>query len=592
MNLTGSRGSTDDAGSPASPSGISVFSPGGVDQVQTPFTLPGSDHSSPTFNSSPASTPVEKEQLQPPDPEKIETSVITVSTEGVSATEPSPEVSPEEEDDDFNDLSMQPYFREFSPHDQVDPFNQLPVRVSSQIHLVLQHGLKIYRFSGNNYKLAYLPEHIRDNINQFPIADVIQRSIHQPHHLYAFLACLSIRMQKIFREDIQEQAPISFRRHASHHLRKELIKSGKTGVVDRHTILDILFLVVSETATGEYESARKHLRVVAKLYHLLDLTQHFDHWISESCAHVDNQLALSTGKPPTLPQDFDPGPLLPERRAALQREIRWLLQSGVSSGCWHPSPVSLTVRAAPLGLRDAIADLSRTMDLRMGSMFDHGLRKGMFSDALAGIVTDIVECVAIAKVVWLSPVAVCFDAEWLCRKARAVLRRLLKLAPENNIGPLDVVGKCMEVVRCTLLILMAHACTMIGFQTARLNVLKLQNALAFALKSWAPALGLTPELERVDNHPLPALVQDQLSHILFNTMVGVFAADLPGYEGTETFFMVRVLNLCNLLGIHSYDDLREHMVKFLYSPVLQEPSVLKVAAKLEAREHMRPRASL
>lgn len=509
---------------------------------------------------------------------------------------PSIELAPtplrDAEEDDFNDLSVQPYFRNFSPHDQIDPFNQLPVRISSQIHQVLQHALKIYRFSGNNYKLAYLPGHIRDNINHFPIAEVVQRSISQPHHLYAFLACLSIRMQKVFREEIQEQAPLVFQRHASHHLRKELIRSGRDGGLDSNTILDILFLVVSETATGAYDSARKHLEVVAKLYHLLDPSVHMDHWISESCAHVDNQLALSTGNRPILPQDFDPGPLLPERRAALQRELQWLVESGINSGFWSPSPVSLTVRAPPLGLRDAIAGLSQTMDLRMGLMYETGLRQGLFSPVFASIVTDIVECVKIAKVVWLSPVAVCFDAEWLCRKARAVLRHLLKIAPENNIGPSDVVGKCMEAVRCTLIIMMAHACTLIGFQTAKLNVLKLQNSLAFALKHWAPPLGLTLELAPLGDEPVPPSIRDHLGHILFTCMVGVFSANLPGYEETEAFFMDRAVNLCKLLDIRSFGDLQNHMVKFLYSPVLQEQSVLKVAAKLESIEPKRHRASV
>lgn len=516
----------------------------------------------------------------------------------IRTTEIGPTIHPtlhpieDEDEGNFNDLSVQPHFRHFSPQDQVDPFNQLPVRINSQIHLVLQHALKIYRFSGNNYKIAYLPEHIRDNINQFPIADVVQRSVARPHRLYAFLACLSIRMQKIFREDIQEQAPLRFQRNASHHLRKELMKNGKEGDLDRHTILDILFLVVSETATGAYDSARKHLQVVAKLYYLLDTSQHLDHWISESCAHVDNQLALATGNHPVLPQDFDPGPLLPERRAALQRELRWLIDSGINSGSWYPSPSSLSVRAAPLGLRDAIADLSKTMDLRMGSMYEQGLRVGLFNAQYASIVTDIVECVKIAKVVWLSPVAVCFDAEWLCRKARAVLRQLLKIAPENDIGPLDVVGKCMEAVRCTLLIMMAHACTLIGFQTARQNVLKLHNALAFALKHWAPAMGLTQELAPANANPVPPMLRDHLGHILFTNMVGVFSAEAPGYEATEAFFTERALNLCSILDIHNFNDLQDHMVKFLYSPVLQEASVLRVAAKLEAREHLRPRASV
>jgi hypothetical protein len=482
---------------------------------------------------------------------------------------------------DFNDLPIRPYFNAFAPNDQIDPFNQLPVRINNQVHQVLQHALRIYPYAGNNYKLAFLPNHIRANIRQFPIAEVVQSAVTNSAHLFSLLACISVRLQKAFQESIPGDVPKLFQEHASHHLHKELIKSSKSGVVDRTVILDILFLVVGEIGTGDYESARKHLEVVSGLYHLLDVRQNLDFWISESCAHVDNQLALSSGSHPIFPQSFDPGPLLPERRAALRRELQWLVDRALDPQPYYPSPVALTVRAPPRGLRDAVADFARGMDLRMGTMFDVALKVGAFTPAIAPIVSDILDCVAIAKVVWLSPMAVCFDAEWLCRKARAAMRRLLVMAPENNIGPLDVLGKCMEVVRCTLLIVMSHACTLIGFQTAKLNVVKLQNALAFALKFWSPVLGLTAELVKVDDRPIDDITKLQLSHIVYNAMVGLFSADLPGYESTQEFFMVRILNACKLLNIRSYHDLREHMVLFLYSPTLQEKSLVRVAERLE-----------
>lgn len=161
-----------------------------------------------------------------------------------------------------------------------------------------------------------------------------------------------------------------------------------------------------------------------------------------------------------------------------------------------------------------------------------------------------------------------------------MLRRLLVIAPENNIGPLDVVGKCMEAVRCTLLIVMSHACTLIGATTAKLNVVKLQNALAFALKFWCPPMGLTPNMEATDERYTYPLVQFSIGHILYDSMVGVFSADIPGFESTYEWFMQKVLNSCKLLGIKNAHDLREHMVQYLYSPVLQEKSIAQAAARL------------
>lgn len=573
-----------DAFSPDSPSAGSVWSPSYAAQTPTPISLNTSDSSSPADSSSPSATSPDEPTLTSKTPPELvveskeQTPVVVEAVHRPdTATQPATE---SEVVDDFNDLSLRPYFREFSPHDQIDPFNQLPVRISSQIHEVLQQALKIYRYAGNNYKLAHLPPVIGKNINQFPIADVVQRAVTQPYHLYAFLACISIRMQNIFAAELGD-APRVFQQHASHHLRKRLMACSKNGGVDKHTLLDILYLIVSETATGAHEEARQHLKVVADLYYLLDTTQHFDFWVSETCAHVDNQLALSTGKPLIFPHTFDPGPLLPERRAALHRELYWLYNNAVQPREHYPSPISLVVPAPPRGLRDAIADFADNLDLRMGFMFDHALKLGLFTPLLAPIVNDIVECAAIAKVVWLSPQAVCFDAEWLCRKARAAMRMLLKIAPENNIGPLDVLGKCMEVVRCTLLIVMSHACTLIGFQTAKLNAVRLHNALAFALKYWAPALGLTTEMIPLDDRPVPHVVKIQFGHILFNSMIGLFSADLPGYEETHEFFMVRILNTCKLLDIRNYHDLRNHMVNYLYSPILQDKSLLQVSARLE-----------
>ena len=88
-----------------------------------------------------------------------------------------------------------------------------------------------------------------------------------------------------------------------------------------------------------------------------------------------------------------------------------------------------------MGLTDAIADLSATLDVRMGSQFVQALKMGALPGSIGQVVADLIDCIEIAKVVWLSPLAVCFDAEWLCRKARAVLRALLAIAPEHNIGP-------------------------------------------------------------------------------------------------------------------------------------------------------------
>lgn len=468
----------------------------------------------------------------------------------------------------------------FSPltFDAVDPFGQVPVRMTESMHQVLQTTLQIYPMTGNNYKLRHLPKHMRTSINQFPIQHVVRASVFKEHHLYALLAAISSRLHQ-FTGGPDPHAPRLFRAAAARHLREELLKSSKDGTMDKHTILDILFLCVSEMSHQEYDSARTHLNYITKLFWKLDMNDHFDFWISETAAHVDNQLSLSTGKQPVLPYDFDPGPMLPERMAMLKRELNNLLAQGASPRIWLPRPASLSISNPPPVLRDAISDLASTLDLRMGSKFELGLKIGIFNAEMSKIIRDLLDCVNIAKVVWLSPLAVCFDAEWLCRKARAVLRALLAIGPERRIGPLDMVGKCMESCRLALLIMMSHACTLIGFQTARTNVYRLQKAMAWALDIWAPFVGLTPECKSLDGRQPDSIAHVQLGFVLWSNMIGVWSSP---EDDIESFFLVRATNLCRVLDVKTYEELNDHLSQYLYSKTLQEPSLRKVIARLDA----------
>ena len=465
----------------------------------------------------------------------------------------------------------------FSPIDGVDPFGQMPVKLSEGYHAMLQHSLRIYQYAGNNYKLAFLPQHLRSGINQFPITRVVQQSVQKPHHLYSLMATIAIRTKHIYGSNLGDESPESFRDKSAHHIRKELMRNSKTGKVDKQTILDICFLSVSEMSYQQYESARTHMKVVAKLMPLLDTREHFDFWISETAAHVDNQLALLSGGRPVIPFSFDPGPMLPERMVTLKRELGRMYEQGVSLQL--PSPLALRVAKTPLGMRDAIAELASDFDLRMGSRFEYGLKMGIFDRRMGRIISDLTDCIAIAKVVWLSPLAVCFDAEWLCRKSRACLRSLLTIAPENNIGPLDVLGKCMEGARISILIMLSHACTLMGPQTARLNVRRLRQAMDFALTLWCQAFGLTSELVIIEAGRLTSFATDQLGFILWSAIVGVASATED--PETERFFIVRCCNMCKILGIRSFDDLQNHMVQLMYSKTLLEPSVRRVAQYLE-----------
>ncbi len=550
-----------EASTPASPFATDITPTDAGSEDVTPITSHGG--SSATSNS-PVSSP---ERNDNDDPAKPLFGVTNFEREQPMDVAVDPQITPAPRRDAF------------SPADGVDPFGLLPIKINEHLHAALQHALQIYPYSGNNYKLAFIPQHLRASMNQFPITQVVHQSVYQEHHIYSLLATISCRMAGVFGRPMNGMTPAMYRQKATHSLRMELSRNAHSGNLDKHTILDILFLCVSEMWYKDYESAYSHLAVVGKLYHVLDTNQHFDFWISETAAHIDNQLALATGRRPVLPYDFDPGPLLPERMAALKRELKYLVESGPAKSCHLPSPTKLAVPSAPLGLKDAIADLAATLDFRMGTKFEWGLKIGVFSGRMGQIVQNLVDCVAIAKVVWLSPHAVCFDAEWLCRKARAVMRALLAAAPENTIGPQGLLGKCMEAARMSLLIMMSHACTMLGFQFARTNVVRLQKAMAFALSQWCEVVGLTQECAKQPGADIAEFSLIQLEFILFSIMVGVWsAAEAPEIE---EWFLVRAVNICRIHGIHNYSDLQQHQVSFLLSKTLQDASIRKVAALLE-----------
>jgi hypothetical protein len=490
---------------------------------------------------------------------------------------------PPDDEDSALELSSPVYRANFTSYDCIDPFGCTPVRITPKIHTILQYTLRIYPYAGNNYKLAFLPKHVRSTITQFPIGDVVQRSVYKEHHLYSLMAAMLARMKHVFVVSPTGDDPQAIRAQATQYLRKELVRCARTGDVDKQTILDLCFLCVNEMSYGRFEAVRRHLTIVGKLLPLLDTSVVLDRWISETAAHVDNQYALSTGRRPVIQYTFDPGPMLPERMAILRREAHNLKYYG------YPNPTALIIPRGPdgsLGHTDALADLAATLDVRMGSQLVRGLKFGAFPGSMARVVQDLIDCIEIAKVVWLSPLAVCFDAEWLCRKARAVLRALLAIAPERNIGPMSLMCKCTEVARLCLLILMTHACTLIGFQTAKSTVVRLKSAAEYALKHWCPAIGWTEDcVPIVPGSRLDAFCELQAGFVLWAMFIGCWAGEnLPECD----YFMDRAVNISLYFGYSTYDDLHNHLVGYIYSKSLQEKGVRAAAKRLETHRLRNP----
>ncbi|RVX66517.1 hypothetical protein B0A52_09802 [Exophiala mesophila] len=491
------------------------------------------------------------------------------------------ENSSSDEDAEALILSATVHRTSFSPKVGMDSFGAGNIHITSSIHSVLQHLLQIYAYSGNNYKIAHLPIQLQKSMPQFPIQTVVQRSVYKEHHLYSLIAAATARMKHVWYEGSPAGDPREVYRIAVRHLRKELLDNARTGMVDKQTLMDLVFIIVSETQYGLFDEARKHLQVIARLHHLLDPNIYLDHWISESTAHVDNQLALMTGQPPVLPFDFDPGPMLPERLNMLKREARRVLTYG------YPSPTThLMAHHPPQKFNDVMQNLSRTLDHRMGTKLSGGIRAGVFAGHFGKSVADLVDCIEIAKVVWLSPIAVCFDAEWLCRKARSVLRSLLAMSPAldpaSYARPMSLYTKCTEALRQTIILMLTYACTVIGHQTAQANVVKFRDACAEAFTYWTPSVSWS--LDCGSNDPFRKLTpfeHTQAGLALWSVLIGVWVAtDCPR---EEEWFLTRAVNLCTYFGYKTYDDLNAHMSQYMYSRTLQEASIRRAVHAIQAR---------
>lgn len=226
---------------------------------------------------------------------------------------------------------------------------------------------------------------------------------------------------------------------------------------------------------------------------------------------------------------------------------------------------------------------------------------------LAPVLRDILDVLTVAKCVWRTPNATKRDADWMCKRARALVHRLLLLPANPFFGHKTISARKAEVLRIALLLILIRCTNRVAFRSARPNMRRLQHALNAIDKDWSSkttSLGTEAEmtgsfqsqpqppaspfssywsspLNEPLGQPLRNLHSKQYNEnalLLWALMTGHFNAQ---GEPEESWFLERAPYVAEThLGIHDYDGLDDFMSQYFYSRTRQQQSLTIVALHL------------
>jgi hypothetical protein len=423
----------------------------------------------------------------------------------------------------------------FSEGDCIDPFSVTAVPIGKEIQTILQYYLALSIPA--TYKAESLPEnHAKGSLSLThrhspTVRQVVHGALFNKMHMYALLTATAGRMKYVSRVGLpKDNSAEAFIQKAIASIRVYL-KSCADSIVDKQVIMDVFFLCVCEWYLQNYDAALMHLAAVGHLMKSLDLTSKFDQYIQETACHNDVFLSIETLTPPLFPLTWDVPPLT---------AVQWV---------------------------QIYTELSVFPEYRrMGGGFTSVLSQHVFSPAMEAIFTELMIWTDVAQYTWICKTATKADAEWMSRKGKAMLHRLLSI-PAISSKDLTVPPprRKEECCRFVLIILLSYISTQMAWRSGKMNVARLKTALWNVDRDWG---------------------SESLNHMLLWVLIcGTFAA-----EGTtdEEWFVSRVLQVARILEVRSYDKLEEVMCQFFYSSKLQHANVRKLTDRILKEERKAP----
>jgi hypothetical protein len=127
---------------------------------------------------------------------------------------------------------------------------------------------------------------------------------------------------------------------------------------------------------------------------------------------------------------------------------------------------------------DILSDASTTMDFSLGSGLERALEANVIQPDLAFILEDLLDVVTVAKHVWRTPNGTRDDADWMCKRARAVCHRLLAIPSQLPFPETSAHAAKTEALRLALLLMVTRCTNRMTFRSAQPNMRRLQRALS------------------------------------------------------------------------------------------------------------------
>ena len=497
----------------------------------------------------------------------------------------------------------------YTPGSGVDPFSATPLPISGNAEALIKYHMVIGSTGAHVDKVEVLPPHLQP-VNQYNrVVDTMMRDCMQNTlKLTSLLMIMSARMVHLSRIPLVGSAqPEHYMQMTLTSVRQRMLECQQKGLrADPSLVQNIHALALAAWICRHFEEASTHIRAAKSLLSLLDMNNNYHAYTVQGLVNIDKMIAIETGWLPEFPLMFDPGPLAPSRLALITEEIANVVKGRVQPSIFPRSPVPRAVNLSNALMShqvDILADASTILDFKLGRGFELVLAADFICPALASILRDTLDCVTVAKYVWRASSATREDAEWLCRRMRAICHRLLLLPAEAPFAESSILASKDEALRLALLLIVLRCTNRMAFRSAQPNMRRLQRALCGIDTNWRPLSSVsrspsqTPGFEgKAQNHLLSATSfqyvpnpsgttsssssggYDENALLLWTLMTGHFNAQ---GEPESAWFLLRAAFVARQhLGILDYKGLEEFMTDFLFSKTQQRHSLEAVALYL------------
>ncbi|EXJ56106.1 hypothetical protein A1O7_09037 [Cladophialophora yegresii CBS 114405] len=463
-------------------------------------------------------------------------------------------------------------------------------------------------------KTEVLPPHLQPARRYANLRDIALRAIMQDKvEFTSLMVIMSSRMVHLSRIALTGLARPEYYMHlALAAVRERMLDFQARGVPgDNILVHGMHSLALSDWICQRFEAASTHVRAAKVLLPLLNLEDPLDMHIAQGVFNVDQMIAIETGWLPELPLMADPGPLDEARMSVIREEVE-ACKSGRREPVAYPySPIPNASRLSNAMMShqvDFLADASTTMDFSLGSGFERALEADLIRPELASILVDLLDVLTVAKLVWRTPTATRDDADWMCKRARAICYRLLAVpmllpSPETSAHAAKT-----EALRLASLLMVLRCTNRMSFRSAQPNMRRLRRALSLhgIGTNWSPAPGLRRSAAHAEPHHSSnkdtctdtgtdtgtdtetdtnksadtyTYAHDENALLLWILLTGHFSAQ--GEPEEELWFLMRAAYVAERhLGIGDLDGLKDVMGRYLYSRTQQERSLIVVSLHL------------